>query len=417
VLAAAAVVLAGGADAAGTTRQEGALTLTMLAISIQQPGYEALISNFERVYPQISVQVTYAPTSQALNQLETIELSAGSAPDLLATNPGCGELISVCSLAPAGDLAPLIRQPWAARSLPLVTSSDKSGQGLFAFTPELAPEGVFTDDALFSKLGLVVPRTFAQLLGVCEKAHAAGTAAVILAGVSQSTVELLLLDLAVATLYGQNPHWAAELRDGQVSFDGSSGWHQALQEFIDMNEAGCFQAGATGTSTTAGEALFAQGQGLMLVGLSSLKGEIDAASPQFGYSFYPLPGGDGVAQTTTFVNLSPSLGVNAHSSVENQAAAQTFIDFVARPKENALFALIQGGLTQYELLRDQPPPFLSKFAQAFAEHEYVINPSQSWWNAGTSLALQQDGIGLITGQSTVESVLQAMDAAWQQGPA
>jgi ABC-type glycerol-3-phosphate transport system substrate-binding protein len=44
------------------------------------------------------------------------------------------------------------------------------------------------------------------------------------------------------------------------------------------------------------------------------------------------------------------------------------------------------------------------------------DPTQSWWNANVLLALQQDAIGLISGQSTTDSVLQAMDTAWQQGP-
>jgi len=59
---------------------------------------------------------------------------------------------------------------------------------------------------------------------------------------------------------------------------------------------------------------------------------------------------------------------------------------------------------------------MSSFATVFKQHEYVNDPTQSCWNANTDLALQQDAIGLITGQSTIDSVLQAMDAAWQQGP-
>ena len=44
-------------------------------------------------------------------------------------------------------------------------------------------------------------------------------------------------------------------------------------------------------------------------------------------------------------------------------------------------------------------------------------PDPTWWNASVLLALQQDGIGLITGQRSIDDVLNAMDAAWKQGPA
>ena len=53
----------------------------------------------------------------------------------------------------------------------------------------------------------------------------------------------------------------------------------------------------------------------------------------------------------------------------------------------------------------------------FKQHRYVIAPYQTWWNANVLLALEQDGIGLITGQRSIDDVLNAMDAAWKQGPA
>jgi hypothetical protein len=47
----------------------------------------------------------------------------------------------------------------------------------------------------------------------------------------------------------------------------------------------------------------------------------------------------------------------------------------------------------------------------------VISPGQTWWNQYVGLTLDQEGIGLVTGQETVDDVLRAMDTAWQQGPA
>ena len=148
---------------------------------------------------------------------------------------------------------------------------------------------------------------------------------------------------------------------------------------------------------------------------SSQKGIIDASEPQFTYSFHPFPGGTAANKTASFLNLNFSTSVNAHSSIQNQAAAQTFVDFLARPKQTALYAQIEGGLTPYELLKGQIPSFMSTLASDFKAHEYVVIPEQSWWNANVSQALQQ-GVGLITGQSSIDGVLKAMDAAWKQGP-
>ena len=366
------VAVLGTACAAGSTRNDQ-LTISMLASSTQQPGYGVLISNFERAYPNFSVSVTYATTA-ARNQLELTELAAGNAPDLLATNAGCGSAIAVCALAEAGDLAPLVNEPWAKRSLPAVISFDKHGQGLFAFTPIVAPFGMFTNDPLFAKLGLKVPQTFSQLLTLCQRAKADGTAAVLLPGADTTDVPFLIMGLAVATLYGGDPHWTAELKAEQSTFAGTDGWQQALQHFIDMNNAGCFQPGATQATSASAEAEFAQGQGLMVPLESSLKGSIDLDDPQFAYSFHALPAGNTASAITTWLAPGPGVSVNGHSSPQNQAAAHAFIDFVGRPKQNALYAQTQGGLTQYEFLKGQIPAFMSSLGQVFARRRYVLLP-------------------------------------------
>jgi raffinose/stachyose/melibiose transport system substrate-binding protein len=409
-LAALSLVAHDSAAGTGDTR-----TITMMAIAPFQPGWDALVANFERVYPAIDVDITYAPGSSVEYQLETTQLAAGNAPDLLATTPGCGTPIAICRLAAAGDLAPMVHKAWAKRSLPLVTSLAKHGRSLYAFTASVAPFGLFANDALFRKLGLKVPQTFAQLLAVCARAKADGTAAVLLAGGAPVSVTYLLTALSIGTVYGKDPHWAARLRAGNATFEGTPGWHRALGEFVELNDAGCFPRGVAAASVSEAAATFAQGQGLMLLDPSSFKGQVDAAAPRFAYSFHPLPAATAHA-TSTLLDPGNALSVNAHASADAQAAAQMFVDFVARPKQNALYAKITGGLTQYEFLKGALPAFMSPYANVFKRHEYVVNPQSSWWNADVYDTLQQDGIGLITGQLTVGAILDAMDAAWKRGP-
>jgi raffinose/stachyose/melibiose transport system substrate-binding protein len=407
-----------GASAARPAKSD-TVTIGMLITVNSKPGWDAMIANFERAYPNIRIDITYAASSTALYQLETTELAAGNAPDLLATTPGCGTPIAICSLAKAGYLAGMPNKPWAKRTrfVPLVLSYGKYGQRLFGFVPQVAPFGIFTNDSLFKRLGLKIPQTFPQLLDVCRKAKAAGTAAVILAGGSATPVTFLIEALAVPNVYGKDKRWTGKLKAGKVTFGGSSGWRLALQRFIDMNNAGCFQPGALGVSSgTVAAQLFAQGQGLMFPLTSNNDGTISAASPQFSYSFHAFPGGTSATQTTTFISLLQGLSVNAHSSAKNQASAQTFVDFVARPQQNALLTKLTGGLSQYQLLKRQIPAFMSSLKTVFAKQKYVINPYASWWNASALLAMQQNQIGLITGQRSIDDVLKAMDAAWQLGP-
>ena len=251
------VIGASGVRPAGASDQ---VTITMLGNPIYQPAYAVLIPNFERVYPNITVNVTYAASSALLAQVELTELASGSAPDVLSVTAGDCSATSVCGLAPAGDLVPMIGKPWAKWSIPLVTSLAKHGKTLYALVPSVAPFGVFTNDALFQKLGLKVPQTFSQLLTLCRRAKADGTAAVVMDGASTTGVSLLLENLAVAPVFSTDPRWNADLKNGKATFEGTPGWRQALQEFVEMNDAGCFQPGVTSTTLPAEEAEFAQGR-------------------------------------------------------------------------------------------------------------------------------------------------------------
>src|SRR4051794_35635572 len=175
----------------GTARPASGVTINMIVNAGNKPGYDVLIANFERAYPNIHVNITYPTTPEDVFNLEATELAAGNAPELLLALPGCGAPSSICVLGKAGHLAPMLKKPWSKRSLPLVTSLNKLGKGLFAFTPLVSPMGIFTNDDRFNQLRLKVPQTFAQLLSVCQKAKAAGTAAVVLAGQSQADVLFL----------------------------------------------------------------------------------------------------------------------------------------------------------------------------------------------------------------------------------
>jgi hypothetical protein len=55
-------------------------------------------------------------------------------------------------------------------------------------------------------------------------------------------------------------------------------------------------------------------------------------------------------------------------------------------------------------------------AAAIKGHQWVLNPGVTWWNPNVLVTLETDAIGLVTGQSTVDGILTAMDAAWKQGP-
>jgi raffinose/stachyose/melibiose transport system substrate-binding protein len=402
---------------AGAARPAATVTITMLANSKEQPAFQVLIPNFERVYPNITVDITYVP-SAAEAQIELTEFAAGTAPDIIPTSSGETSPISVSTLVKAGDLAPMVKKPWATRkrSMPIVTSYSKVGPVLYTMTPSVNPVGIMTNDALFKRLGLSVPQTFPQLMSVCQKAKADGVVPMNMNGGTNTSLGDQLLNLAVGTVYGPDPKWGAKRKAGTVTFDGSAGWHQALQEFVDLSNAGCLEPGMATTQSATGDANFVEGDTLMAATTASQKGTIDSLDPAFPYSFHPWPAGASASETHTLITFGGGFAVNAHSSAADQAAAQTFVDFIARPKQDELFAELTGGLTQYDFMKNQMPSWMSSFGPTISSGKYAIDPTVTWWNGDVMQALLNDQLGLVTGQVTIDGLLNAMDVAWKEGP-
>jgi raffinose/stachyose/melibiose transport system substrate-binding protein len=405
--------------AAGTVRSTNGddIRLTMLGSITGQPAYSAVIDNFQRTHPNIKIEVTYTPTVASTYQLVTTELAAGNAPDLFPVYPGCGTPISICKLAKSGHLAPLVGKAWAKKLDPRVLSMTKYGSTLYMFEPTAVFDGLLTNDTKLKQLGLKIPQTFTQLLAFCHKARAAGHIPLMLTALSSNTLQQLIADIALTTVYAKDKQWLQKLRAGKVTFSGTPGWHQALQEIVDMGNAECFQTGPAGTSGPVGDAMFAQGQGLTYAMVTSHKGAIDAGKPAFAYSQSPFPASrTNPRETVVELHFPFGLGINAHASAANQAAAQAFIDFLARPDQNALMAEIGGGLSNSQLRTGRLPKYLSSFVPLYKQGRYAVNPIETWWNAGVGNALTTYGTGLLTGQNTVDDVLKAMDVAWKLGP-
>ena len=414
VLAAAAFTLAVGASDARPAKSD-AVTINLLITTSTQPGWQVLIPNFERVYPNIRVNATYVPPGAAISQLESTELAAGNGPDLVAAAPGCGSLTSICELAKAGYLLPLVKEPWAKRSLPLVTSADKYGQGLFAFTPQVDPYGVFTNDDLFKKLGLKIPQTFSQLLTVCQKAKADGTAAILLGAANPFTT--LIANLAVATVYGKDKTWPAELRAGKVTFDGTAGWHQALQEIIEMSNAGCFQPGATGTGVAAALAEFAQGQGLMAPQLSVFQGKHRRLEPAVRLLVPPVSGRD-----------RPEPDAHTCSTLAPRSERQRALERRHPGGGQDVHRLHRAPQAERSLRPDQRRPDAIRGAEAAGSGLHVRlrtgtqgsrlrhQPSSDLVERECPDRAATGRVGLLTGQESIDDILNAMDAAWKQGP-
>jgi len=124
---------------------------------------------------------------------------------------------------------------------------------------------------------------------------------------------------------------------------------------------------------------------------------------------FPFPGATAAATRAT-MEYTDGLAVNAASP--NKDLAIKFVDFFAREGQARLFAsyVYSISLTDYKHanIPVQAAPFKPFVKSGKTHGELQVR----WSNPNVAIALGTSAQGLLTGQSTVDDVLKAADAAW-----
>ena len=204
-----------------------------------------------------------------------------------------------------------------------------------------------------------------------------------------------------------------KLTSGSVTFAGTPGWSAALQEFVDLNNAGCFHQGAAADTIIQASQQLGSGQAVMWIAPSAAIASIANANPNFKVAMMPIPGPTADA-TRAVTEYNDSFSVNAHS--KNIDAAMKLVNFLATPDQQRAYAKIEGEISVPDSVTGTLPPQYSAFASLMQANKGVTLPSLVWPNPAVGTTLTPDMQGLLTGQKMVKDVLADLDNAWNSAP-
>ena len=360
----------------------------------------------------VEIELLPLPGETYFTQINT-QLQAGNAPDLLIATPGAGQVNGVGRLAEAGLLAPLGEASGAV--IPAGTEDLYTFDGeVYGQPTSLSPNGLIWNPDVAASAGIDdYPESFEDLLAACGDARSAGLAFTALAGSIPPNLGFIAQVISATRVYAADPDWNEQRAAGDVTFADSE-WKQVLEDFVEMNDSGCFQEGAAGGTFDAitggligGTALSASIPGsaaTALSGASQGKYTLDVRA-------FPPAGSE-----EPWLIASPlfAWASNAKSDEGVQLAVQEFLDWVAQPENSVEFANLSGaipvaGAEDAELLPQYAP-----VGDLIAAGSYSSEPNLSWPNAAVYDALSVGMQGLLTGQTTVDGILESMDAAWDE---
>jgi len=400
------------ACSSGTKSGSGSGENNVLTLaSVDQGSIEDVVKAFEADNPGVKVNLTTGGADQLQQQLRT-QLTSGTAPDVMTVWPGNGNPLTVTLVAKSGYVMDLSDQPWAAQ-LPdgikkVAQYEGKTYASLFGLNGIGA---VYNDDAM-QKAGLTAPGTWTDLLAFCKAAAGKGTPAFAL-GIQDNWVSQLVLYALVATdVYSTDKDFDAKLQSGQATFAGSP-WKTAMDKYLQMNTAGCFQKDPLGTSYEASQTLAATGKTLGIVQGNWVVALLKGKNPSGKFTMKALPGNDDPA--TFIMPGAAGAGYGINAKTKNKELALKFITFVMSPKGMKLFTEKQGSLPTLQGAGTVVDPGLAELTTFVQSNRTVPFMDQLFPNSKVSANMISGVQELFSKRSTVDEVLKKMDTDYKSG--
>jgi raffinose/stachyose/melibiose transport system substrate-binding protein len=399
-----------GSAAANSSGSATSGTLSISSTTTEKPALEAVIALFEKKYPGVHVQTSFADTDQYQATLRT-ELTAGTAPDVIHVWPGNGNPAAMQVVQPAGYLTDLSGMSWTAELPPSLKAVTQIDGKTWMLSTTVTGIGAIYNQTAMQQAGLTAPQTWSQLLAFCAAAKAKGKVAFALGIQTPWVTQLIDYALVPTTVYASDPGFDAQLATGAATF-ASSGWLTAMNKYLQMNTGGCFNADPLGVSYPSSLTMVAQGKALSVVQTTAALAQLKLDAPSgTTFNVLPLPATDDTSSTEMAGGAGGGYAVNA--AAKNKALAEEFIEFLATPAAMDTYASIDGGTPSIPNAQYTSSPALATLIQYEKDGKTVPFMDQFWPNPKVQADHFAGVQELFDGKATPAEVLQQMQSAYK----
>ncbi|HEY2950190.1 MAG TPA: extracellular solute-binding protein [Micromonosporaceae bacterium] len=308
----------------------GKVTLTFLVDNAETTIKTAdqLSKDFTAKNPNITIKVDSRPGGSDGDNLVKTRLSTGDMADVFEYNSG--SLFQ--AIAPQKNLVPLDEQSWVGQlddNFKKTVTADGKVYG--------APWGSFMagavlyNRAVYDKLGLQVPKTWAEFMANNAKIKASGVAPVIQTYQDTWTSQLFVLG-DFHNVSASEPDFADKYTKGEAKYATSPAALKGFQHLQEVHDAGYMNKDFASSKFEDGQRLLAEGKGAQYPMLTFAVAGIAANYPDKlkDIGLFALPGDD--ASKNGLTVWAPA-GVYIPKTTEGAKldAAKKFLEFIASP--------------------------------------------------------------------------------------
>lgn len=395
----------GGEDAAGT--------ITAYTNTEQASGFEEIYAAFTDE-TGIEIDATSAETSE-LNQQLRVQLTSGTAADLIRVSPGMSSPVAAGVLGGEGELADLSDEPWA-ESVDAATRSLAEVDGaLVGYPVSRNAITMVYNRQVFEEAGIdTPPTTWSELIDACERLQQAGKVPISAGLTGGIYLQFFIYALAATIAYGDGTELNDRMLAGDATFSSEPEWTEVFDKFVELSAY--FTPDSTGVPPEQSMQALARGEAGMMIIVSAGLPQLYDYSEEGAEAFdlFPLPATDDAADTR--LPMAPDfLAVNASS--ERIDEAKQFLEFASSPENVQAYAEKMGVLPGLENGAEVANESLEPLLPYIEEGRNAPYANYLWPNGDTQQTMLQQGLLLVTGELDVPTLLTQLDEQFAKGAA
>lgn len=328
VLAVLATVVLTSCGKGSDSAADGTITLSFMTGSDQSTvaTSKALADAFMQANPKIKIQIENQPGGSEGDNIVKTRLSTGEMTDVFWYNSG--SLLQ--ALNPAQTLVDLTGDPVLNNVqpdyLPVVSQGGKA-YGVPASAA--AGGGILYNRKVYERLGLQVPKTWAEFMANNDKIKAAGITPMISTFKDTWTSQLFVL----GDFYNVNtavPGFAQDYTANKAKFAATPAALASFEHLAEVHAKGYLNKGFGSATLDQGLKMLAEGKGAQYPMLTAILPPVLATNPQAGtdIGFFGIPGDDAAKNGATIWE-PPAIYIPKNT--KHLEEAKKFLAFVASP--------------------------------------------------------------------------------------
>jgi raffinose/stachyose/melibiose transport system substrate-binding protein len=328
-----------GCGSGGKTADDGPVSLSFL-IDNSEPTVaqaKAIVDAFEKADPTIKIKTETRPQGTEGDNVVKTRLSTGEMTDVFWYNSG--SLLQ--ALNPGQSMTDLTGDPVLKdvekSFLPVVS---QKGKVYGVPVGSASAGGILYNRKVYDRLGLKVPKTWAEFMANSQKIKDAGVTPVISTFKDSWTSQLFVLG-DYYNVQAALPSFAQDYTANKAKFASTPVAEQGFERLAQVRNAGFLNNGYGSATLDDGLKLLVDGKGAQYPVLTFVIPPLLPKYPQVAkdIGFFAIPGDDATKNGAT---IWEPAAVYAAKNTEHLAAVKKFLAFVASPASaDALNAVVQ----------------------------------------------------------------------------